>query len=211
MSKILSSALVLLAVFAAVPTASATTGSATQMPVVRPEDRVLGKDSAPVAMIEYASLTCPHCAAFEQESLPKIKKRWIDTGKVKLIYRDFPLDGYALKAAMIARCAPDGRYFEFVESFFESQESWVTADDPLKALEGIARLGGMEPDAIKRCLADKNLEKAVINQELDAKKDFGVDSTPTFFVIGANGTKKIEGAQPIQDFDAALAAAMPKS
>ncbi|MGH6989467.1 MAG: DsbA family protein [Stellaceae bacterium] len=210
MSKILTSVSFLLAILVAAPMAAAAAGGAAKTPTLNPDDHVMGQTSAPVTMIEYASLTCPHCAAFEEEDLPAIKKKWIDTGKVKLVYRDFPLDGYALKASMLARCAPDDRYFQFIESFFESQENWVTAADPTAALTEIARLGGMTADATKRCFADKKLEKAIVKERFTANKDYGVDSTPTFFILGANGTTKIEGAEPIADFDTALAAAMPK-
>src|SRR5216683_4062242 len=82
-----------------------------EAPSVTPKDRVLGQADAPVTIIEYASLTCPHCAAFDRDTLPKIRQNWIDTGKAKLVYRDFPLDGWALRAAMVARCAPPERYF----------------------------------------------------------------------------------------------------
>jgi protein-disulfide isomerase len=210
MPKILSVSALMLLVVLALPAAWADPLATAKNPAVTAEDRVMGKTDAPVALIEYASLTCPHCAAFEENDLPKIKKQWIDTGKVKLIYRDFPLDRFALDAAMIARCAPDKRYFEFIESFFDSQDSWVPATDPLAALKGIARLGGMEPDAVDRCLADKKLQKAVIEMELQAKNDYGVNSTPTFFIIGANGTTKLVGDQPEDAFDKALTAALPK-
>ena len=211
MPKILSATVFLLVAFLVVPAAWAATGSTAKTPVAASDDHVLGDAKAPVTVIEYASLTCPHCAAFEQKNLPKIKKAWIDTGKVRLIYRDFPLDHYALEAAMIARCAPEDRYFQFIESFFDAQENWVTASDPLVALEGIARLGGMAPDALERCLADKRLEKSVIDTEMTAKNDYGVESTPTFFIIGPNGTTSLIGDQSYDDFGKALAAAMPKS
>ena len=84
---------------------------------VTKDDRILGKPDAPITIVEYASLTCPHCAHFQAEVLPEIKKQWIDTGKAKLVLRDFPLDEEALRAAMIARCAPPDRYYAFAETF----------------------------------------------------------------------------------------------
>jgi protein-disulfide isomerase len=206
MPKILSLALFLLCVTAIVPAVAAD-----QSPTLTPQDHVLGKATAPVAIIEYASLTCPHCAAFEQESYPTIKKDWVDTGKAKYVYRDFPLDRYALLASAIARCAPQDRYFAFIQSFFDSQENWVTAADPLAALKGIARLGGMNVASVDKCLADTKLQEAIVQMEAQAKDDYGVNSTPTFFIIGANGTTKLIGEQPYADFSKALAAASPKS
>ncbi|HEX4113664.1 MAG TPA: DsbA family protein [Stellaceae bacterium] len=206
MPKILSLALVLFCVTAVVPAVAAD-----QSPTVTAQDHVLGKAAAPVAIIEYASLTCPHCAAFEKEAYPALKKDWIDPGKAKLIYRDFPLDRYALLASAIARCAPPDRYFAFVQSFFDSQENWVTAADPLAALKGIARLGGMNAASVDKCLADTKLQEAIVGTETQAKDDYGVNSTPTFFIIGANGTTKLIGEQPYADVNRALTNAMPKS
>ena len=86
------------------------------------DDRILGKPEAPITIVEYASLTCPHCAHFANDVLPEIKKAWIDTGKARLVLRDFPLDEPALRAAMIARCAPPDRYYAFADTFFAAQE-----------------------------------------------------------------------------------------
>src|SRR6516165_8332780 len=93
------------------------------------DDRILGSLEAPITIVEYASLTCPHCAHFANDVLPEIKKAWIDTGKAKLVLRDFPLDEPALRAAMIARCAPPDRYYAFAETFFAAQEKWVRTTD----------------------------------------------------------------------------------
>src|SRR5438128_6933423 len=110
------------------------------------DDRVLGNPDAPITIVEYASLTCPHCAHFANDVLPDIKKKWIDTGKAKLVLRDFPLDEPALRAAMIARCAPPDRYYAFADTFFAAQEKWVTARDYRDSLARLAKLGGMSKD-----------------------------------------------------------------
>jgi protein-disulfide isomerase len=204
----LSSAFLVLCLVAAVPAAWADDA---KTPTVTAADRVLGKAGAPVTIIEYASLTCPHCAAFEQQDFPTIRKEWIDTGKAKLVYRDYPLDRYALVAATIARCAPNDRYFAFIESFFDGQIGWATASDPLVALKGIARLGGMDGAAVDKCLADTKLQEAIVAGEAQAKNDYGVDSTPTFFILGANGSTRLVGDLPYADFAKALNEAMPKS
>jgi protein-disulfide isomerase len=119
---------------------------------------VIGDPNAPVTMIEYSSLTCPHCAAFHKETLPGLKERYIDTGKVRLVLRDFPLDETALKAAVIAHCAGPERYPTFVDVFFNQQESWARAGDPVAALKQLAKLGGLAETEIDACLADKSME-----------------------------------------------------
>src|SRR6185312_15839778 len=116
-----------------------TARAADQAPPPTPQDHVLGKADAPITITEYASLTCPHCAEFDRDTLPKIKKNWIDTGKAKLVYRDFPLDQLALRAAMLARCAPPDRYFAFINTLFQSQDTWARSSDPEQALERIGR------------------------------------------------------------------------
>jgi protein-disulfide isomerase len=177
-----------------------------EAPSQTPKDRVLGKADAPITIIEYASLTCPHCAAFERETLPKIKENWIDTGKAKLIYRDFPLDGWALRAAMVARCAPPERYFGFIEALFDNQNTWARANNPEQALGRIAKLGGISEDKFQSCIKDEKLADAVSASRVVAEHEYGVESTPTFFV---NGTKLV-GEQSYADFEKALNAALPK-
>jgi len=103
----------------------------------------LGKADAPVTMIEYSSLGCPHCAAFHLETLPQIKKDYIDTGKVRLVFRDFPLGTPALAASMIARCAGPKKFFGFIEIMFRSQPQWSRSQNPMPALTKVARLGGL--------------------------------------------------------------------
>ncbi len=163
-------------------------------------DRVMGKADAPITIIEYASLTCPHCAAFDKETLPKLKEAYIDSGKAKLIYRDFPLDGLALRAAALARCAPADRYFALIDILFRQQDSWSRAKDPMEALGKIGRLAGMSQETIDACLKSDKLMDGVVNIRLEGEKQFKVESTPTFVI---NGTK-ISGAQPFEEFDKVL-------
>jgi len=173
---------------------------------VQPSDRVLGKADAPITIIEYASLTCPHCAHFDVDVLPKLKQKWIDTGKAKLVLRDFPLDEPALRAAMVARCAPADRFYPLVDTFFAQQEQWVTRDYRA-ALEKLAKLGGMSEKEFKACISDKKLEDQVAQSRLTAAQQLGVDATPTFFING----KKFDGAPTVEAFDQALSGAAPKS
>jgi protein-disulfide isomerase len=176
---------------------------AADTPTVAPSDHVLGKADAPITIFEYASLTCPHCAAFDQETLPKIKESWIDTGKAKLVFRDFPLDGEALRAAMVARCAPPERYFGFIDALFRTQESWALSKDLNAALGRIAKLGGMSQEKVDACLKNDKLADEIVAERAVAEKQYGIDSTPTFFI---NGTKLV-GDQPYSEFEKALKAA----
>jgi len=172
------------------------TSAQTAVPTPAPEDRVLGKADAPITIIEYASLTCPHCAEFDKDTLPKIKQDWIDTGKAKLIYRDFPLDGLALRAAMLARCAPPERYFAFIDTLFQSQQSWARNDwEP--ALGRIAKLGGMSEEQFKKCMSDEALGNAVVQMRTTAANEYGVESTPTFFING----KRVVGDVSIEEME----------
>jgi protein-disulfide isomerase len=179
--------------------------AATQAATLAPgaEDRVLGKADAPITIVEYASLTCPHCRHFDQEVLPKLKAKWIDTGKAKLVFRDYPLDEPALRAAMVARCAPPERYFGFIDAIFSGQEQWAVASDYKAALARIALLGGVSKDKFAACIDDKAMENKVIASRLVATQQLNVSSTPTFFI---NGTK-FDGAPTEEDLDKALARA----
>src|SRR5438105_13676586 len=143
-------------------------GADAKQLAVQPGDRVLGKADAPITIIEYASLTCPHCAHFSVDVLPKIKEKWIDTGKAKLVLRDFPLDEPALRAAMVARCAPPDKFYPLADTFFSQQEQWVTARDYRAALEKLAKLAGIGDKQFKTCIEDKKLEDQVAQSRLTA-------------------------------------------
>ena len=152
-------------------------------------EKSMGNENAPVTIIEYASLTCGHCAKFHKEDLPQLEKEYIDTGKVRLILRDFPLDQYALKAAAIARCAGNDRYFAFLKVLFDKQGVWLTEENPLVGLERIARVGGLSSEDFRVCLKNEAIEKGILQSRLDADKQFKINSTPTFIIDG----KKYDG------------------
>jgi protein-disulfide isomerase len=171
------------------------------------DDRVLGNPDAPITIVEYASLTCPHCAHFANDVLPELKKKWIDTGKAKLVLRDYPLDEPALRAAMITRCAPPDRFYAYVDTFFGSQEKWVTARDYRDALARLVKLGGMSRDEFDNCLKNTALENKIVEGRLIASKELDVNSTPTFFI---NGTK-FTGAPTVEEFDKVLSGLSAKS
>jgi protein-disulfide isomerase len=173
---------------------------ADEVPKLMPDDRVLGKADAPITIFEFFSLTCPHCADFSQHTFPKLKAEWIDTGRAKLVYRDYPLDRNALKAALVARCGPPERYPAFVETLFQQQMAWGQQTDPVPALRRIAKLGGISDEQLDKCLADDALSKAIVAGEYEAQKTYGVESTPTFFING----KKLVGAMTYDDLAAEL-------
>ena len=164
------------------------------------DDRILGKPDAPVTIVEYASLTCPHCAHFATEVLPKLKADWLDSGKAKLILRDYPLDEPALRAAMVARCAPPDKFYAVIDTFFGAQQQWVLSKDYKTALAKLALLGGMTKARFDACLADKAGEDKVLQSRLGATQQLGVNSTPTFFINGV----KFDGAPEEEAFAAAL-------
>ncbi|MBO0663452.1 thioredoxin domain-containing protein [Jiella sp. CQZ9-1] len=150
-------------------------------------DIVIGKKDAPVTIVEYASMTCSHCRDFHQNSYPTIKKEFIDTGKAKLIIREFPFDPRALAAFMLARCAGEGdeaKRTAMVDVLFDQQPQWAYSDQASAELLKISRLAGMSEDQFKACLNDKELQKKVIAVQQRGEKEFGVNATPTFFVNG---------------------------
>ena len=159
-------------------------------------ERVMGDESAPVTMIEYSSLTCPHCASFHTDTLPGIKERYIETGKVKLVMRDFPLDQVALAASVIAHCAGDERYFQFIEAMFASQMQWARADDPAQSLLQLAQLGGLPEAEATACLDDQVMGDAVLQMRLDGHEEFEIRSTPSFVING----KLYSGSRSVDEF-----------
>jgi protein-disulfide isomerase len=166
---------------------------------VTPQDRVLGQADAPITIVEYASMTCPHCAHFENEVLPELKKKWIDTGKAKLVMRPFPLDQVALRAEMLARCLPPERYNPMIETLFKTQEKWAV-QDWRPALGRTARLAGVSNKEFDACLANKALEDEIVQSRLAASTQLDINGTPTIFVNG----KKFEGPPTVQALDEVL-------
>ena len=147
-------------------------------------DEVLGKDDAPNTIIEYASLTCPHCARFHTEVFPELKKRYIDTGKVRFIFREFPLDNYATAGFMLARCAGPGKYFPVLGAFFGQQNALLSAKDPYTWIQSFSKQIGFTQDSMESCLSNQDLLDKVMGVRQRAAEKFGVNSTPTFFING---------------------------
>ncbi len=164
------------------------------------KDMVYGKGDAPVTIVEYASLTCPHCADFTINTFPKIKEKYIDTGKARLIFREFPFDPRATAAFMLARCAPEDRYFPMVDVFFKQQQQWATAEDGEAALLQIAKLAGFTQESFKACLTNQQVLDDVRATMERGSKDFGVNATPTFFING----QKYAGALSVDEMSAII-------
>lgn len=161
------------------------------------EDRVIGRADAPVTIIEYASLTCPHCRKFHIEVLPTVKRELVDTGKARIIYRDYPIDNYALKAAMMARCAQTDKYFDLIEVLFQNQDKWIKSDNPLKALAQYGNLAGMDDDFIASCMTNAELESALLKRQQDGRTLYKVMSTPTliFNLRNAENVRQLVGPE----------------
>ncbi len=167
----------------------------------RMADRFVGKASAPIKVDEYMSLTCSHCAEFYDNILPKLEKRYAETGKVRFVLHDFPLDGVSLKAAAVARCMPEDEYFPFVKILFSAQKSWAFGGgNPEANLIQYAKLGGLPEDKAKACANDTKLQDAIIAARTEAGKKYNVEATPTFVIN--DGLEIINGAQSEEAFAA---------
>jgi len=179
------------------PPAVAPATPAPNQPEIGPNEHVLGKADAPVTIIEYASLTCPHCAEFHNVTMPKVKSEFVEKGQARLVFRPFPLDRLALSASLLAQCAPGDGYFSMLAILFRSQQTWEHAQDPVAALKQIGRTAGMTEDAIDKCLADKTVIDQIVAGMKEAQEKFKVDATPTFIING----KSYPGALPFDDYD----------
>lgn len=187
---------------------ASTSGSSAEAgdgPVVTPEDKFIGKEGAPVTIVEYFSLGCPHCRNFHENILPKLKTEYIDTGKARLVFRDFPLDGVAFAAASLTHCVNDLAYFAMVDTIFAQQDVWHVQGG-VAQLATIAKSAGLDQAAFDACIKDKERNGKIVAAQKEAADTFKVEATPTFFVngkkIGAGG----DYDSMKQAIDAALAA-----
>lgn len=171
-------------------------------------DRFIGKADAPVTIYEYGSLTCVHCAEFQRDTLPQLKTAYIDTGKVKLVYRDFPLDRYALQASLMAYAVPEDRFAALVDLIYKQQPQWTHAADPSAALAQLGKLAGLTQDKIDAAWKDKALTDKILARQMDGQKRFKVDATPTF--IFNDGAARIQGAEDFATFSKTIDGLLPK-
>jgi protein-disulfide isomerase len=184
---------------AAVAVPAANGGTVAAYPNLVP-DRILGDPKAPVTVEEFISLTCPHCADFYIKTLPELEERYVKTGKVKFILRDFPLDGAALKASTIARCMPEEQFYPFITILYQNQTSWALLPTPETQIMQYARLGGLSEEKAKACLKDTQLQDAIVAERTSAADKYNIEATPTFVIN--NGAEKLSGAQTVDAFAA---------
>ena len=150
-------------------------------------EMTLGSEDAPVTLIEYASFTCPHCASFHKDQFKKLKADYIDTGKVKFIYRDVYFDKFGLWAAMVARCGGPERFFGISDMIYEDQRGWIgdgKDQGVADRLRKFGKLAGLSEDALDACFADREKAQALVAVFQQNSKQDGVDSTPTIIVDG---------------------------
>ena len=163
-------------------------------------DEIQGQADAPVTIVEYASMTCPHCAHFHETTYPELKKRYIDTGKVRFIFREFPLDPLAAGASMLARCADKDKFFPLIETLFQMQRTWAV-EKPIPPLMAIAKQAGFSEQSFNECLANQQILDGLKETQNRAAQKFNVNSTPTFFING----KMFRGALTPEELDKQVA------
>lgn len=165
--------------------------------------KVLGNPNAPVTIVEFASTSCPHCASFHTDRMPWLKETFIDTGRAKLEFRDFPLNAPALWGAMLPHCAGADRYFAYLDLVFARQSRWAFDEDPKAALKDLAKQAGMSGADFDSCMANESLQTAIIEARKDGIDNHDIQSTPTFLIDGeyvrgvpseAELTERIEAA-----------------
>ena len=152
-----------------------------------------------MTIIEYASMTCGHCATFHNETYPVLKSKYIDTGKVRYILREFPLDPLATGAFMLARCAGEGKYYPLVEALFQKQKDWVV-QKPIEPLMAIAKQAGFTQESFEACLSNQKMMDGIEAVRLHGAEKLGVNSTPTFFING----KIHRGTMTVQELEKQL-------
>ena len=184
------------ALLAAAPGLGLVSEARAQEAKIYDDDHILGSPDAPITILEYSSLTCPHCASFHKDTLPQVKKDWIETGQARLVYRHFPFDQLGLRAALVANCLEGNLHFIFLDALFKGQQKWARSQDPIGALARIASLAGMDKATFDACIADKEEAKLILERKQEGISAYDVNSTPSFIING----RKISGARPYEDF-----------
>jgi len=163
------------------------------------DDFVIGNEDAPITIIEYASLSCSHCADFHINTLPKLISEFADTGKVRIVFRDFPFNYPALLGTMLLKCIPKDLRYEYTSALYKLQSSWVNRENAktIQELYKIMQSGGMSKDNFDKCIFDVDLENQILQGVIAAQEGFNIKSTPSFII---NGKLRIEGNKPLKDF-----------
>ena len=162
------------------------------------DEFVIGNKDAPITIIEYASMSCSHCASFHNNTLPDIKKEYIDTGKVRMVFRDYPFNYPALLGSMMMRCIESDVRYDYMNALYQLQNTWVNKDPKIskKELYKIMQSGGMTKDEFNECYSNLDNENLILEGVMAAQKDFNIKSTPSFIVNG----NLIEGNKNIKEF-----------
>jgi len=166
------------------------------------DDRSLGMANAPITIVEFASLTCPHCATFHAETFPQLKDSWIADGRARMVFRHYPLDALALRASAVSECFDGDRFFGFIDLLFKTQAQWSRSDDPLNALRGLSRQAGMSDETFDSCVNDEATLDRILQKVVDARNDHQIQSTPSFVING----RKVEGARSFDELQDVLEA-----
>ncbi|WP_336278974.1 DsbA family protein [Bartonella sp. CB175] len=187
------------AALASKPKPVATVDMSKVLQSTKVKDKIEGEENAPVTIVEYASLTCIHCAHFYNNILPAIRKKYIKTGKVRFIFRDFAFDPRATAGFMLAKCVSEDRYFPLIEVLFQKQQEWAWRQNALKPLKRIALMAGLTDEGFNACLKNQSILDEV-NASFERGKELGISATPTFFING----NKYEGAMSVETFSSII-------
>ena len=162
------------------------------------DDFIIGNNNAPITIIEYASMSCSHCANFHNNTLPDLKKEYIDTGKVKYVFRDFPYNYPALLGSMVMRCIPSEVRYDYMNALYKLQNMWVVKENAItrQELYKIMQTGGMTKEKFDTCLSNVDLENKILQEVIAAQNEFNIQSTPSFLING----DLLEGDKPIKVF-----------
>ncbi|PLX35749.1 MAG: disulfide bond formation protein DsbA [Hyphomicrobiales bacterium] len=200
--------LLFMALAPAIAQEPATPPAATGMEANTTNDGELfeGKADAPVTITEYSSFTCPHCASFHTDTYPELKKKYIDTGKVKMVFRPFPLEPMAAAASMLAKCAPPEQHFSFVHKLFSEQKNWAYSQSVVDSLMKIWTDAGFDRESFDKCLKNQKVLDGILSVKAKATQELDINSTPTFDING----EIVRGALPFKDFDKLIKSKLAK-
>tara|TARA_B100002003_G_C13806999_1_gene397993 strand:- start:4 stop:636 length:633 start_codon:yes stop_codon:yes gene_type:complete len=162
------------------------------------DDFIIGNKDAPITIIEYASMSCSHCANFHIKTLPQLIDEYVDTGKIKIVFRDFPFNYPALLGSMVLRCIPGEARYEYTQALYKLQPRWVNKENAITTQElyKIMQSGGMTKEEFDSCIKNVDLEKNILQSLMDAQSEFSIKSTPSFLINGL----LVEGDKPLKDF-----------